>query len=396
MIDLTQVPNLDQGTVESNAIAIVAKADPRDKIQVEIGDTKQDEFYPQLKVMRWDNEVNFSARLVHDETDPKVSVDGDRVIWDGERVSINWYSLTEGEGGHEFAVILKERPKSNVLQFTLQTKGLEFLYQPPLTEDEIKEGCVRPDEIVGSYAVYYVDCPVNTASGNLYRCGKVGHIKRPKVTDAAGKWVWEDLKIDVEAAMLSIVIPQGFLDNAQYPVVSRGVNFGYQTAGGSSDHDTGLGLTKAFGTPPGDGTVTSLSIFAYGPFNPNDKFNPAIYADSAGSPGARLAYADSGGSVLPYPAGWCSSDLSLAITAGTQYWLGDMNNYSAQYVFYNYDTGSANDHRMKAGTTWPDPWPGGDTATDHRVSIYATYTEGGGGGISIPVVYDYYLRRRSA
>jgi len=35
------------------------KDDPKDKISVEIGDSKQKDFYPQLKVMRWDNEVNF-------------------------------------------------------------------------------------------------------------------------------------------------------------------------------------------------------------------------------------------------------------------------------------------------------------------------------------------------
>ena len=39
------------------------KGEPKDEINVEIGDTKQTEFYPQIKLQRWTNETNFSVRL---------------------------------------------------------------------------------------------------------------------------------------------------------------------------------------------------------------------------------------------------------------------------------------------------------------------------------------------
>ena len=42
----------------------VPKDDPRDRVEAIVGDDKQAEFYPQLKVQRWDNEVNFSVRLI--------------------------------------------------------------------------------------------------------------------------------------------------------------------------------------------------------------------------------------------------------------------------------------------------------------------------------------------
>jgi hypothetical protein len=45
-----------------------------DRIALEVGDSKQPEFHPQLKLMRWDNEVNLSVRLIHDEALPMVSV----------------------------------------------------------------------------------------------------------------------------------------------------------------------------------------------------------------------------------------------------------------------------------------------------------------------------------
>ena len=45
----------------------VPKNNPKDRVQVEIGDTKDPTtFHPQVKIMRWDNEVNASLRLKHD------------------------------------------------------------------------------------------------------------------------------------------------------------------------------------------------------------------------------------------------------------------------------------------------------------------------------------------
>ena len=58
---------------KNNTYFATPKDDPKDRIEVEIGDSKQPDFYPQFKVMRWDNECNFSARLVHDEKTPVVS-----------------------------------------------------------------------------------------------------------------------------------------------------------------------------------------------------------------------------------------------------------------------------------------------------------------------------------
>jgi len=39
------------------------KDDVKDCIQIEIGDFKQVDFYPQAKIIRWDDEVNVSLRL---------------------------------------------------------------------------------------------------------------------------------------------------------------------------------------------------------------------------------------------------------------------------------------------------------------------------------------------
>jgi hypothetical protein len=217
-----------------------AKANPLDTISVEVGDSKQPEFYPQVKVMRWDNEVNFSARLVDDaKTTAAIAERTEYVEWVQPDKEAHFYELPASEslpdGGYEFEVFLKERPATNVVRFTIRTKGLDFFYQPALTEDEIKQGAVRPDNVVGSYAAYYRECPANIAGGKEYKAGKAFHIYRPRIEDAKGAWVWGALNIDPVAETLTVTIPQKFLDAAAYPVRhAAGLTFGYTTAGGSS------------------------------------------------------------------------------------------------------------------------------------------------------------------
>jgi hypothetical protein len=131
------------------------KDNPKDRIEVEVGDSKQPDFKPQVKIMRWDNEVNFSVRLKDDQVAIEaVTTSQDKIVWSKGKRDVNFYDLTEGEGGYEFEVILKEKPATNKLEFTLNTKGLDFFYQPELTQEEKDQGATRPEKVVGSYAVY--------------------------------------------------------------------------------------------------------------------------------------------------------------------------------------------------------------------------------------------------
>ncbi|MCX6223160.1 MAG: hypothetical protein NTV01_00140, partial [Bacteroidia bacterium] len=68
--------------IENNTFCREAKADPKDRLEVEIGDIKQSDFFPQVKLKRWDNEVNFSVRLTDDEsTDPILGSEGSKLSW---------------------------------------------------------------------------------------------------------------------------------------------------------------------------------------------------------------------------------------------------------------------------------------------------------------------------
>lgn len=163
----------------------------------EIGDEKEPgDFFPQVKVKRWDNEGNFSLRLqdVGNHRSGTTVVDRNKVIWTGGGLAMNFQLLKDFEGtpGMEWSVIIPSRPAQNRIRFSIETKGLVFFYQPhEITDGHSPELCFRPDNVKGSYAVYNAD----QRRGNKYTTGKAFHIYRPKAVDAKGDEIWAEIDI---------------------------------------------------------------------------------------------------------------------------------------------------------------------------------------------------------
>lgn len=154
--------------------------------------------------------------------------------------------------GHEFEILLKNKPESNVFQFSVQSKNVEFLYQPPLTEEQTAQGEFRPASVVGSYAIYH-----DSKMHNQYATGKVGHIYRPKVHDAEGKWTYANLEYKNE--IMDITVPQEFLNRATYPVIVD-PTFGYTTLGASNSGAIGSVAIRSSQFTGVVGTGVSISI----------------------------------------------------------------------------------------------------------------------------------------
>jgi hypothetical protein len=212
---------------------------------VEIGDTKQPDFKPQIKFPRFDNYANASFRLVSDEP-AAVSYEQDAVIWRTATLEAKFYGIDdlEARDGHEFEVRLFERPASNVLTFSVQVKGVTWWYQPPLknlrddgwTWEPNEWGGIRqrPPHVNGSYAGYCDrEGDYSALGGHNYRTGKVLHIYRPWAEDAKGQRVWCDLTLDAD--VMTITVPQDFLDSAAYPVLVD-PTFGYSGTAASDDN----------------------------------------------------------------------------------------------------------------------------------------------------------------
>jgi len=130
-------------------------------------------------------------------------------------------------------------------------EGVNFYYQGELTPEDIAAGAYRPDDVVGSYAVYadksghYVDSRGNTLVN--YGTGKLAHIYRPKILDVNSAEVWGVLSI--VGKEMSVTIPGDFLDTAVFPV-TLDPDLGYSSIGASAsgvqDAATVLFVTSNF------------------------------------------------------------------------------------------------------------------------------------------------------
>lgn len=268
---------LSKYALSNNALAFAPKRKRSDRLEVEIGDVLQpDKFYPQVKLKRWDNEANFSVRLKEEGTEAEeISAETDKVIYRKGQRTCRFYDgpVLDEDGSYEFDVVLSEKPLSNVLEFTMETKGLVFYYQAPrdaqiaaeeksakarvpsdwsdpawiakfydpnvrkagYTATSGPDGVTRPENAVGSYAVFLADRKAGDYSqvgGHNYRHGKAFHIYRPLITDASGRKIWGELFVDAANGLMRVTVPQEFLDTAVYPV-NVDPTFGYTTVGAS-------------------------------------------------------------------------------------------------------------------------------------------------------------------
>jgi len=384
---------------------------------VEVGDSKQpDDFYPQVKIMRWDNEVNFSVRLVTGappvavstpddvaaiqattatriagnlkpggiivkqppvDPTPAVALVDDKVQWVTPAVEAHFYQVGDGLEGDsfEFEIVLNEQPSTNVISMTLQTKGLDFFYQSPLTLEEIKRGASRPENVVGSYAVYHKTMAgdFSALGGKNYLAGKAFHIFRPRIEDATGNWVWGELNIDEKAGLLTVTIPQDFLDKAVYPVRhAAGLEFGYHTVGGTEEasYSTVPSLCRFLFNGSG-GTLASIVLYCKNYPGYTTSHRPAFYADNAGVVGDRLAKVDSGGTNLGTDYAWVETPLIYPGLVTSYYWVGKA---TGNYGIVKYDAGGIG--QAQAGnltTPWPNPVTGCYYGNDVIYSQFATY-----------------------
>lgn len=376
----------DKYSVDRNTFKRTVKNDVKEKIEHEIGDSKQDDFFPQIKVKKWDNEVNLSVRLKDDDPEvPSIRTRGNVIEWVKSKREAHFYDIDPNQdfedGGVEFEVVLNEKPESNVVEFTIETKGLDFFYQPELTEKEVEDGCVRPENVVGSYAVYHKTKKNNKIGGRYYKTGKAFHIYRPKIIDKSNNWVWGELNIDEANGLLTITIPQSFLDDASYPVVVD-PTFGY-TSGGASDQP-GNGDEDAFGqTYTGvTGTLHGITAYLKRDFSayPSDNF---AFNFSNSSSNRSSIETNTSSLTLTTSYAWYEKQMTGSTLSGaTQYVTVTVDYYTSSNKYYiAYDTGTGLDGGYFVnifGDTWIDQ-------TTRNYSVYASYAG------SDAVFYDLFI-----
>ncbi len=394
---MSQIPSkinqklLSRFVVSNNTFSRNVKDNPKDRITVEIGDSKQADFKPQVKIMRWLNEVNFSMRA-QEHPDAVVETEGKLIKYKTPEYEVHQYELDPSDigedGGLEFEWVLPSKPSTNVLTATIQTKELDFFYQPPLTQEEIDQGAKRPENVVGSYAVYHkTKGGINRADGMEYKAGKAFHIYRPKVKDADGSEVWGELNIDEQKGELTVTIDQTWLDKAVYPVVVD-PTFGYTSIGGSYNYWSEYAdLTNGF-TLSEDGDVESISVYMHDE-NGNGPKNVimGLYDNT------RNLLATTGEATVPLneTGDWFTGTIAspYSATVGT-YGLAFRQDGE---IYKKYDTGTGRTNLDFLGAyaaSMPDPL-NNDSTQNEISSIYATYTAS-----AVPVVGRNAVSGRSS
>jgi len=343
---------------------------------VYIGDSKDAKFHPKLTLNRWLGECFLKFRFPDAAISASTVMEENKVKWQSAFFDFNFYPTNEGLGGLEFEIVLKQKPPSNAWAFPIETKGLKYYYQPELTPEEIAQGCVRPDNIVGSYAVYHAtrsNIHASPEDAEKYKCGKAFHIYPPFLTDDSGKKAKGS--INISDSVITFTFPQDFLDSAIYPVTVD-PTFGYETQGSSLDALWDLNcLFGSLHTSPADAdTADSISVCCKtlsGTYN----FKGVIALHStlniiSNGITDSTTFTD----VKQFYTASFSTPPSLS--PNTAYVLMAVGDYNGAKLFY--DTGDADQGHEDTTNSYASPTnPTDATHNTDKFSIYCTYTAGG-------------------
>jgi hypothetical protein len=260
-------------------------------------------------------------------------------------------------------------------------KGLVAYYQPPLTEEDIKAGHVRPDRVVGSYAIYHEQPQATYVDGKNYRSGKAFHLYRPELIDANGQRTWAEQKLDTDAGTLTITMDREWLDRAVYPVVVD-PTLGYTTQGGSFFGDPDYRDSSHATTGASGGTMSELHAFVKNGAATEYGIKVAVYTDDAGNNRPEDQVASEIEFRIPASSAVAerSGSYSGSLAASTKYWLAFIpEDISVQVA---YDNSAANSecylYPNPSGYDLPANWGNSGAGYTARYSIWAVYAAAGG------------------
>lgn len=305
-------------------------------------------------------------------------------------------AFIEPKSANEFDIdfTLDAKPDTNVFTYKIDgASDFDFFYQPELTAEEIAEGASRPDNVVGSYAVYHKTKANHQLGSTNYATGKAFHIYRPKAIDANGAEVWADLNYD--SSILSVTVPQKFLAEAVYPI-RVDPTFGYTGAGvssivsiGSPTSDTSRmqAVAHALDTPA---TLDQISMYleSSGASDTADLAAVIYREDSAGS-GSHdkvLEIQRSDVTVTSSEAWYTFTGSSQSLSVDTYILAAIANGEDAGMVNglrLWYDSGGTSRNKYTEVTTGAgsfatrlaeDPWTAAAAADTNEYSIYVTYS----------------------
>jgi len=370
---------------------VKVKREGFDKLDAEIKTSE-----PKLIMNKWDKEVSLkvsypSEKLSTNKPTINMNEQSKRVLQNYGDVSFDIYQIDNNS--MEYLLILNQKPDTNSFDLELNyTEGLEFNYQAPLYKEQGLtepnatcnatdcQGSHRPENVVGSYAVYH-----NYKRNNQYKTGKLFHIYRPKIFDANNKTVWGTL--DYSQNKLTVTVPQDFLDKASYPV-RVDPSFGYDTAGSSYERLFYEGccpsyLKEQMGTNHSVNSSSITTISCHMNLTGDGNITIGYYEQNGNSQGNHSLINDTG-ATDDISIGWNHFGLGGSISSNNSYILaisavdGIASTSEIDLAISYDDTGATGfylDRYNTNETHLADPFVP-DSNTSREYSIYANYTLG--------------------
>ena len=248
--------------------------------------------------------------------------------------------------------------------------------------------------MIGSYAVYHKTKANHRVGSTNYATGKAYHIYRPKALDANGVEQWAE--IFYENGILSVTVPQKFLDDAVYPV-RIDPTFGYTTQGASLFNIAGTGsdLTVRVGrgfSSTESGTLDSItaSLALNTGANETLDITAQLNLENTVTDSHNLiAKKETLDVTVTTTKTWntfTTASESIEATAYVLNILGDGADMVVLGVSANiaFDSGSTGNIYTESGfgnyaaLRDQSPWTEDDASNVNTYSVYATYTASGG------------------
>lgn len=339
-----------------------------------IGGSMTDRFVPIIYAGKWNKKGVDEAWLSINRKNIIVSKGEFGTFRDGRMELIignsrdTYYTTPDGHLEYEISFTDKV-PVSIDLELSFPP-GMEFWKQLVLTEDDIKDGKYRPENVVNAYIFQW--CKRN----NQYKAGIFGQLYRPFLKDDNNNKVWCDQEIDGNVLR---IIPgnEEWLKSVTYPI-TIGPTLGYDTIGSSGISSNSQRVFYSRDEATATGTVVSFHVALTETGTPSVKMG--LFADSAGPvPGVLLEQVE-----FAVSSSDDENTLSIdqdPITATVKYWIGIICSTNSVVLKYN-DVAIID--RSKTGTTYgaeltdPAVSTGGTGIT---VSQWIIHTEAAVGGI---------------
>lgn len=317
---------------------------------------------PNINASKWDDEAFLNLNPTWLSVLESSVVQYENGVVSVQSGDVKWVSYITNRNRLENGFYFASKPAYKKIELEMQCRGLDFYPQGKLTGPGY-----RPDEVIGSIAVYY------NKKNNKYKSGKFAHIYPPYFMDANGSKIKLTQYIENDKLIIDFDDAYEWLDKAMYPVF-LGPELGWTGDGASNWDTTYIAVTTKATTDGSGGVVTNFHAYI-DTLGLDSSFTGTVYDVSGVVPDDLYVLTNSkpinhDGSIEVTQNSFAQND---TLAASTDYGIGIM---FASFAYVRFDSATGNNtYYDPVTTTWPDPWSTSGYI-EREMSVWVDYASG--------------------